>query len=161
MQENRHRRERRTTNSRHQKRLEGVERKPKRRNSLSSIASTPSTTCHYLAGSFVERRLFVTSATTSTNASPSRNNSKTKNVDAASCAVSTTSAAKRRPGTRARRSRRLKGDKHHQKRALDAIIAGEGFSKKTIATSTTTRSKQSFTSSNSTKRQGRRHTMFT
>eukprot|EP00980_Cylindrotheca_fusiformis_P021787 scaffold8621_cov91-Cylindrotheca_fusiformis.AAC.1 len=92
----------------------GEERKPKRCNSLSSVASTPSTTCHYLAKSVKERRLSISSATTSTNLTPSRNNVKTKkSVDAAaSCAVSTTSAA-RRPSARARRSRPIKGDKHH------------------------------------------------
>eukprot|EP00980_Cylindrotheca_fusiformis_P018273 scaffold5955_cov95-Cylindrotheca_fusiformis.AAC.2 len=81
----------------------GKERKPKVRSSLSSIASsTPSTTCHYLAGSVMERRLTVSSATTSNNFTPSRNNLKTKSVDAP-YGVSTTAAAKR-PSTRERRS---------------------------------------------------------
>eukprot|EP00980_Cylindrotheca_fusiformis_P006795 scaffold1421_cov62-Cylindrotheca_fusiformis.AAC.1 len=95
----------------------GEERKPKRCNSLSSIASsTPSTTCHYLAESVMERRLSISSSVGTTS---SRNNDKTKkNIDAAaSCAVSTTTLAARRPSTRARPSRpRIKqSDKHHSK----------------------------------------------
>eukprot|EP00980_Cylindrotheca_fusiformis_P016216 scaffold4819_cov66-Cylindrotheca_fusiformis.AAC.1 len=93
----------------------GEERKPKRCNSLSSVASTPpSTTCHYLAESVMERRLSISSSVSTTS---SRNNVKTKkSIDAAvSCAVSTTALAARRPSTRARPSRpRIKqGDKHH------------------------------------------------